>query len=761
LKFSYQWLSDLVEDLDIDAKEVSRLITLHTAESEGVETHGGLLNGACPAEVLKVEKIPNSHNVRAEVVTELYGPKTLACGAPNCREGLRTMYVPLGIKRVSGIDSDGMLASPAELGINADHDGIVELAPDQTLELAPDTIIEIDNKSLTHRPDLWGHYGMARELAAILNKPLVDPVSLELLPEGAPVQPVEIQDFHLCPRYSAQVFENVTVADSPYWLQYRLHSIGLSAISNIVDVTNWVLAELPQPTHAFDADKINGRIIVRRAQNGEKLLALNGEEYTLSAEDLVIADEAGPIAIAGIIGGKDSAISATTKRIVFESANFNASAIRKTSSRLKLRTDASMRFEKAQDPHNTLRAIARAAELFELVCPGIIAVGGPTDVHAPFAVPTEITLNLAWLARKLGREVPKAEVTGILERLAFALKDQGETLHITVPTWRATKDVSIPDDFVEEIGRMVGYASIAPAPPAMAVVPPPVNVERRAHNSLRAIATQQGFTEVYNYSFISEAQAAKLEIPVERHVRVLNPIASDQSLMRTTLLHGILKNLEENRKHFDHFRFFEIGKEIHKQVEGLPQETPHLAAALYSKEGDGASGLREIQRLAACLVPSAAFQPESTIRPFEHPLRAFSVVSGSLLLGRIFEFHPTWIEGRAAVLDLDLIKLQELTASRKIQYQPIRRFPASEFDLSLVVPARQYAAEVLAVLSSVESPIRESISFITEFPLPNETKSLTYRITVAAKDRTLTQDEINASREALIQAAQTSGIGLR
>jgi phenylalanyl-tRNA synthetase beta chain len=760
LKFSHQWLSEFVEDLDIDAKEVSRLITLHTAESEGVEAHGALLEGACPARVLAVEKIPNSHNVKAEVETEHYGRKTLACGAPNCREGLRTVYVPLGVKRVSGVDSDGMLASPAEVGINSDHDGIVELAATETLELVPDAIIEIDNKSLTHRPDLWGHYGMARELAAILNKPLVDPVSLELLPEGTPVQAVEVEDFTLCPRYSAQVFENVTVADSPLWMQYRLHSVGLGTINNIVDVTNWVLAELPQPTHAFDADKIRGAITVRRAKDGETIEALNGESYVLSSEDLVIADEGGAIAIAGVIGGKDSAISASTKRIVFESANFNASAVRKTSSRLKIRTDASMRFEKAQDPHNTLRAIARAAELFDLVCPEIRAVGGPTDVKAEFAPVPEIRLELGWLARKLGREVPKAEVVGILERLAFGVTDQGDALRVTVPTWRATKDVSIPDDLVEEIGRMVGYASIPPVPPAMAVVPPPVNAERRFHNVLRNIATQQGFTEVYNYSFVSEAQAERLGVAIEKHVRVLNPIASDQSLLRTTLLHGVLKNFEENRKHLAQFRFFEIGKEIHKRPVGLPDEVPHLAAGVYAKDGDGVRGLREAQRLAECLVGDVELEA-APCREFEHPLRAFVVNRGGVAIGRLFEFHPDWVDGRAAVLELDLNVLRGVMDARKVKYEPVRRFPASEFDLSLVVAEREYAANVRNVLQAVESPIRESVQFVGEYALGQGKKSLTFRVTVAAKDRTLTQEEINAARASHIAAAEAKGMGLR
>jgi phenylalanyl-tRNA synthetase beta chain len=752
MKFSYQWLSEYV-NLGIDAKEVARLITLHTAESEGVEVHGELLKGACPAKVISAEAIPNAKNQKAVVFTELYGEKTLVCGAPNCRAGLETIYVPLGVKRVSGIDSDGMLASTSELGINSDDDGIIELNGNwQALE--PDQVIEIDNKSLTHRPDLWGHYGMAREVAAILHKPLRDPVNPALVPSGAPGIEVIIEDFDLCPRYSAQIFENVTVAPSPFWMQYRLRSVGLGTKNNIVDVTNYLLAELPQPTHAFDADKLNGKIIVRRAKDGEKLLALNDLEYTLTTDDLVIADESGAIALAGVIGGKHSAIGPDTKRIVLESANFHAATVRKTSSRLKVRTDASMRFEKAQDPENTIRGIARGIELLAKVCPGIQPVGGVADTRAAAKPFTVISLKLDWLMRKLGREVPKPEVIGILERLAFQVADQGDLLSVTVPTWRATKDISIPDDLVEEIGRMVGYASIPPTAPLMPVAPPPVNVERRYHNRLRGIATQQGFTEVYNYSFVSEAQAAKLEIPVEAHIKVLNPIASDQSLMRTTLLHGVLKNFEDNAKHFASFRFFEIGKEIHKQATGLPQEVSHLAAGVY-----GENGLAELTRLAECLCGKVRIVPDAQVRPFEHPLRAAKVQAGDTLIGRLFEFHPDWVEGRASVLDLNLDTTSQLQGP--VKYQPIRRFPASEFDLSVVVPTRTYASKVEDVLSAAKTTHTESIHFTTDFTLPNGDRSLTFRIVIAAKDRTMTQEEINKERESFVQALATAGFSLR
>ncbi len=385
MKFSYNWLRELVEGLDTPPQELMLLITLKTAECEGVEEVGAMLDSASEAVVVGVDAMGSSHNRRAVVETTRYGKKTVVCGASNCRVGLRTIYVPIGTKTIEGVESEGMLASAAELGISGDHSGIVEL--NGALGLAPDYVIEVDNKSLTHRPDLWGHHGMAREVAAILGKKLKDPVKGKLPQAEACATRITIEDYSLCPRYSALVFENVTVGPSPLWLQYRLEAIGLNPINNIVDVTNFVMAEIAQPMHAFDADKLHGgEIIVRSARPGERIAALNGETYDLDPSNLVIADPHGPIALAGVIGGAESAISDATARIVFESANFNASSIRKTSSRLKLRTDASMRFEKAQDPANTVRGLARALELLQEVSPGIRLVGGLGDAHRPRSI---------------------------------------------------------------------------------------------------------------------------------------------------------------------------------------------------------------------------------------------------------------------------------------------------------------------------------------------------------------------------------------
>ena len=761
MKFSYNWIHELIDGLDVPADEMGRLITLKTAECEGVEPYGAMLDDVCVARVLTAEKVAGTHLTLTTVDTGRYGIKQVICGAPNCRAGMLTAYWPLGRKTVRGVESDGM-PSATELGISNDGNGILEfddVEPGTPLAgLRPDIIVEIDNKSLTHRPDLWGHYGMAREVAAITGRPLKDPVDLGLLPAGPGLINVDILDFALCPRYSCLVFENVTVGPSPLWLQYRLESIGLNPINNIVDVTNWVMAELSQPMHAFDLDKIQGdTIFVRVAEDGELCEALNGTTYTLDPSHLVIADAAGPVAVAGVIGGAPSAITPSTTRLLLESANFHAGSVRKTSGNLKLRTDASMRFEKSQDAVNTVRGLARAVALLQLVSPGIRLAGGMSDAWRKPATPAPIAFSHEWMERKLGRAVAADEVAGILERLAFGVIRANGVFTVAVPSWRATKDISIKDDLVEEVGRMIGYASIPPVAPSVPSRVPPPHPERTFQRGVRGSLTAQGFTEVFNYSFVSEAQAAQLQLPVSDHIQVLNPIAAGQELLRTSLLPNILKNIELNRHNFEDFRLFEIGREIHKREGILPEEIPSCAIVLYAKDGDGKAGLFELKRVAGVLMPGCEARPAAA-RAFEHPHRAAAIWRDGVEIGRLFEFHPSVVEtGRAQVLYLNLTVM---LAARPgvVKYTPLRRFPTSDFDITVAASPRGLAAEVLAKVAAVGVPNLVEAAYLYEYlDAAKDRKSMTFRFTLGAAGRTLTSDEISSAQEKLRTALSTTG----
>jgi len=779
MKFSINWMASMAGGLDrLRPSEIGNLITLKTAELDGIVQVGAHFTEVCAARVVSVDDIPGSHNRKAVVETGRYGTRTVVCGAPNCRPGLVTAYVPsgctLGTKAIrtaviGGVESDGMLASGAELGLNRDTAGILELSGcepgDPIPGCAPDSILEIDNKSLTHRPDLWGHYGMAREVAAILRQPLRDPVDLTLLPvAGGGAVKVSIEEFDLCSRYSALVLENVTVGPSPLWLQYRLEAVGLNPINNVVDVTNYVMAELAQPMHAFDLDTLAGAAIqVRRARAGETITALNEQTYALDEQALIIADAGQPIAVAGVIGGLETGVTVKTSRIVLESACFHPASVRKTAARYKCRTDASMRFEKSQDPSNTVRGLARALALLREVSPGIRLAGGLVDACGPLPPPPVIDLPLDWLRRKLGRPVEPEEVRAILEALQFGVAaGSAGTLRVTVPSWRATKDISIKDDLLEEVGRMLGYSEIAPVAPRIPSEPPPPNPERTFLHRVREWCVAQGFTEVYNYSFVSEDQAAELGLEPGDHVAVANPIASDQGLLRTTLLTGILRNVRDNARHFGEFRLFEIGHEIHRRTDSLPDEIPHLAAAVYGRDGDGVAGMMEVKRLAECLLPGIRVTPAQA-RPFEHPHRAWTVNWRETPVGRIGEFHPRLVEGRAAFLDLDLREIRNL-GGVAIKHQPLRRFPTSAFDLSVVTPVRTLVGEIEDQLRSNGGTMVQSVEFVRQYtgaPLAGGFKSVSFRVTVGAPDRTLPAAEIASIRQRLIEALQALGYELR
>jgi phenylalanyl-tRNA synthetase beta chain len=620
----------------------------------------------------------------------------------------------------------------------------------------PDSIIEIDNKSLTNRPDLWGHLGMAREVAAIAGLSVADPV--EDLPAAASKGDlsITIEDSNLCARFSGQRVENVKVAPSPLWMQYRLNSLGVNPINNLVDVTNYVLCELGQPMHAYDADLLGDTIVVRAAHKGESILALNGEKYSLSPEDIVIADTHKPVGIAGIIGGNDTAIRATTKRVVLEAASFPAAQVRKSSSRLKLRTDASMRFEKGQDPENTVRALARAVELLKQISPGSQAAP-PIDVYARKSTLPKIQLDIDWAERKLGRKLSTEEVINIFRSLVFGVEQlDARKLLLTVPSWRATKDISIPEDLVEEIGRMVGYASIVPQAPAVLAAPTPRNLEHEQQRAIRAAMAGQGFTEVSNYSFISDADAAMFGYSTDKLLQVANPIIADQKYMRPALLPGIRRNLADNSRYFTDFRLFEIGRAYSKSADGVPKERTHLMAATYGRETNGAN-LLEMKRVLQYVVANAKVVPAKGHSKIMHPERAAHVETGGQRVGNLYELHPGLLDrGRAAILDLDLYALQALPSQRQA-YRPLRRFPTSSFDLSIVAPAHELVATLESKLRHLAGDGLVSLQFLLIFPLPSDKKSVSFRLTLGADDRTLNAEEVTRTREKVVEGIKSAG----
>ena len=782
MKFSYNWLGELLPGLKTDPAKLQHLITVKTAECEGVESYGAHFANVIAVHVLSVQPSAEGKN-KTVLIDAGYGRNAqVVCGASNVSVGMTAAWVPPGtvldgkrIERavIDGVESEGMLASAAELGINRDHSGLLELdgvAPGTPLpQLSPDWIIEIDNKSLTHRPDLWGHFGMAREVAAIAGGVLRDPVDLALLPSGIAALHVRIADHELCPVYSALVLENIKVGPSPLWLQARLESIGINPINNVVDVTNYVLAELPQPMHAFDADKLVGDVItIRLAQDGERMAALNGEVYTLTPADLVIADRGGPIALAGVIGGQDSAISHSTKRIVLESANFQPTSVRLTGARLKLRTDASMRFEKSLDPENTVRGLARALELLQQVSPGVRVVGGVAQSGSVRVAPPPITLPIGLVTRKLGKVIEIAEVWRILTALGFGVIETAPAvLTVTVPSWRATKDISLKEDLVEEVGRIVGYDEIAPVPPLIAAVVPPANPMRKYLRELRRQLMAQGYTETYNYSFVNASDVRRFSMKIEEHLAVRNPIASELSHLRRSLLPGLFNNFLSNVRHSQSFRLFEIGSSIEPQAHGLPIETTRVAAIAFDAGADE-QDFFEMKRVVESAFPCSRFRATEPL-PYEHPTRVAEVSWAGQVIGRAFEVHPSMlrdenIEGRAMCFDIDVTLAQSINANQTKRYTPLRKYPTSGFDLSILSELRKPVDQIQGELTRLAGPDLAFIEFVRQYagpPLPEGQKSVSYHLEIGSLQRTMTTDEVTEIRNRIISGMRELGFDLR
>jgi phenylalanyl-tRNA synthetase beta chain len=426
-----------------------------------------------------------------------------------------------------------------------------------------------------------------------------------------------------------------------------------------------------------------------------------------------------------------------------------------------------MRFEKALDPANTERGLARAIDLLQEVSPGIRVVGGIVDARAEFPAVPKIEVKLDWLARKLGRAVTVAEVRAILESLQFGVEEPvGGLLSVRVPSWRATKDITLKEDILEEVGRMLGYDSVTPTAPLVKTTVPPSNPERAYQRRLRLLVVDQGYTEVSNYSFISEEMARRFGFDPAEHARVINPIASDQALMRTSLLPGIWKNIAENSKHLTSFRFFEIGYEIHPRPGALPEQVPHLMAAVYAREGDGTAGLFELKRLAECILPGCSVTATHA-RGYEHPERSAWIVSkgvsGGAPIGRLFELHPSLLEGRAAIVDLDLHTTMRFEKTN-IRHRALRRYPTSAFDLSVVSGLREPVGTIHARLREASAGDVESIEFVRQYtgdPLAPDRKSVSFRLTVGAPDRTLSSDEVSSTRTRIIESMRAFGYDLR
>ncbi len=780
----YSWLKEFVA-VDLPPEELAERLTLTGLEVEGVEDAYEPLYPVVSVRVVSVSPHPQAEKLKVCQVSDGERDFQVVCGAPNVREGLKTAFAPPGTilftgdkvtpAEIRGVRSEGVLCSAYELGLSDDHTGILELPEDTPLGKRIVEIFSLSEPVLEvaitpNRGDCLSIWGMAREVAAVCKLSLTPPI-LPKLPLGEEIfrlTSVTIEVPELCYRYAGRIIRGVTVKPSPFEVQKKLWLCGLRPINNVVDVTNYVLLEIGQPLHAFDFDLLEGRrIIVRRAREGEEILTLDGERRKLSPEMMVIADAVRPVAIAGIMGGEETAVTEKTKNVFLESAWFNPSSIRRTSQRLRLSTDSSYRFERGVDPEGVILGLERAAEKIVRLAGGEVVSGRIDEYPTPY-VPREIRLTPRKLSLYLKLDLPELEVEDLLRRVQVKVTRGVEGFICEPPSFR--HDLSIEEDLIEEVARLYGYDRLPTSIPRAEIAGRPPTRHERYLARVRQLMTALGLYEAINYSFISPRFADLLGLPEDdprrRVVALANPLSEEQSVMRTMLLPGLLETARVNIfRERPNVRVFELGRVfLPREGERLPEERHHLGGLLtglveplschapgrkvdfFDLKGILESFFHQL-RLKVDFVPQAH-------EPFLRPAVSVRLKAAGEDLGFAGEIAPEVRERLDLpqplfVFELDFDRLVELVSEEKT-YRPLPKFPATTRDLAIVLRDEIPAADVLSFVREAEIPYLEEVAVIDVYRgkgIPEGEKSLTLRFVYRAKDRTLTDEEVNEIQE--------------
>ncbi len=787
---SLNWIKEFVDLSGIEVDELTKRFGLSTAEIESVTHLGSNLKNIVVAKILSVENHPKSDHLHVLTVDDGSGaPVQVVCSAPNVRVGLKTFFARVGgqvkdmkIKPVKmvGIDSNGMCCGGHELGIEADTSGIVELDDSAKIgtdihDFLPvdDVLIEIDNKSLTNRPDLWGHYGIAREFAAIFNRPL-KPLAVDDLSayENLPKLNIKVETKN-CFRYSGIAVENISKKFATPLIKLRLNYCGMRDINLLADLTNYLMLELGQPMHAFDHAKVRGITVIENA----KPLAMETLEHTthtIEPNSVVICDDKRePVAIAGIKGGLKDSISESTNSLLLESACFDSMSIRKTSRKIGLITDASLRYEKSLDPEMTQTALARLLYLLKQIDGDVKVTSSFTDVYN-FKYPTHtIKTDADFISRRGGVELSAKQIADILTRLGFSVKVSGQKLEVIVPSYRGTKDVSIKEDLVEEVFRMYGYDNIKSSTMSMPLTPvDKIPTHEIEYEIKYALASKFGLNEVHSYVWNYADFNKSLGIEDKPVVHLMDASKSGQSGLRVTLTPTLLKFADENKNKFANIQIFEIGRTFDElDQNNLVVEKKKLSIVLASPESEKALyfKLKQIvEHIAHSLVGCEINFENASTSKILHPINSCAITSGNLTIGEMGILHPTIakkIDKRKhfAALELDINKL--LSAPKQTQkIVPTSKFQAVSLDFNFV-------AESNTKYATLERAIKNfRCNYLLEYNLKDvytndaDLKgkiSYTINITITPKDKTLTSTDIEKFSAYFIKTIERAGFTLR
>jgi len=780
MKVVHSWLKELV-DIPDDVEAVAHTLSDVGLAVESVDNVGATVAGVITARVIKTERHPDAAKVHRVFLEIGDGQEHhVWCGAFNMQPGDVIPWATPGTqmpdgrlietKPIVGIPSEGMCCSARELGLGDDHSGILIMDSDtplgvpygRALGLAEETVYDLD--VLRNRPDAYGHVGVARDLAARFGAALRAP-SGRLQPSGPTTSAtVDIVATDRCPRFTSLIISGVRVAESPDWMKSRLSAAGMRPINNVVDVSNYVMLESNQPNHAYDFATLGGGgFRVRVARDGESMVTLDGVERTLTPDDLLICDATDrPIGIAGIMGGQNTEISATTTTVALEAAYFEPVGIMKSVQRLGLRSEASARNERGIDPLGIDASVARFVELLRITCPDLVVHDGFVDARTEsFPVAPTIPVRPERVSALLGRTFTTAEIVDAIAPIGFTTETSGAVLSVSVPSWRP--DCTLEIDIVEEVARLFGYDNLGRTVPK-STLPGGLSPVQQRRRRVREILLGLGLDEAMPHPFLTDGDLERAGLASDA-VRLVNPLVVGDDVLRTSLRPGLLKAIAFNESHRrSDIGFFEIGHVYPPSGDVLPAEYEALGVVISGAEAPVAVG---IWRELVSSMGWGARLDQSVVPAGLHPTRSATLSAGKDLIGVVGEIHPDVLDAygvteRVAVLEVNLSVL--LGSEPKVaQWKPTSKYPSSDFDLAFTVPADVTAEKIEKALRQAAGSLLVSIELFDVYRADGggDSRSLAYRLRLQAADRTLTDADVAGVRDKCIAAAAKLSASLR
>lgn len=783
---SINWIKDYVDLEGVDIKKLIESFTLATAEVEDIIEKGADVQNVVVGEILSVENHPNSNKLHLLKVDAGEKVCNIVCGAPNVAVGQKVALALAGgrvcggeikVATVAGYESEGMCCSEKELGISDDHSGIMELDPSlkngtNIKDIFPidDIIFEVDNKSLTNRPDLWGHYGIARELAALSGRELKPLEMGDLSYDGDENVEVEIGRKDLVYRYSCIKMDNITKNKSPLDMRIRLYYCGMRGINLLADVTNYIMLEIGQPTHAFAGNAID-KIVVTTPDEKIKFTTLDGVERDIDEETLMICNGETPVGIAGIMGGLESEIVEDTGSVVLESANFDGVSIRKSSSRLGHRTDASARYEKMLDPELTMDAVGRFVKLVQDIDSGARVASKVTDEYVRKYPEITLSFDKKYVDKYTGIDISDEQIEKTLTALGFAVENADGEYTVKVPSWRATKDVTIKADIIEEITRIYGYDNFEITTTNSPLKPVAVDYARMEDNEIKDILVKKyGFHEVHSYVWCDGRKFKKLGIEVEDNVKVLNIENSENGVLRNSMLPTLLVMAQENKDFADKYSIFEIGRVVDGTDEnGLCNEKKHLGAVIYDKSGNEKAAYLKAVEIINCIIgqikqKKAGYNKIAPEHAWQHPKNTAAILIDGVKVGTLCAMHPAnraKLDKTAAAVcfEIDMDAFSSLDAN-SISFREPSTQQSTWYDLSLVLGADTKYSDLAACWESLDIAELESAKVVDTYE-KDGMKSIAVRLVFSAMDRTLEMEEVQGWIDAIIANLGKIGVTLR